>query len=235
MPLGRPRARHRRPLATFVAITLDRAVPWPLPRQPRRHDRAPRHQGQPQRVAVPARVDGQRHTLTFAVLLLTGAALGDRFGRQAHVHHRSRPLHRRVGARGPRHRRPARPRPGDPGRRWGDRHPAHADHPLGRRSARATRGALGLWGGIAGLAIALGPLVGGAITEGLSWHCSSSGSTSRSGSSWSRSRRLPAREPYGPDGALDIPGPRLLVSGGLFALVWGSSTATTSAGTAPGS
>ncbi|HEV2217123.1 MAG TPA: DHA2 family efflux MFS transporter permease subunit [Candidatus Dormibacteraeota bacterium] len=33
------------------------------------------------------------------------------------------------------------------------------------------RGAIvGLWGGIGGLAVALGPLVGGAVTQGLSWH-----------------------------------------------------------------
>jgi EmrB/QacA subfamily drug resistance transporter len=33
------------------------------------------------------------------------------------------------------------------------------------------RGAvIGIWGGIAGLAVACGPLVGGAITQGLSWH-----------------------------------------------------------------
>ena len=30
--------------------------------------------------------------------------------------------------------------------------------------------ALGIWGGISGLAVALGPLVGGAIVTGLSWH-----------------------------------------------------------------
>ena len=29
--------------------------------------------------------------------------------------------------------------------------------------------ALGAWGGIGGLAVALGPLVGGAVVEGLSW------------------------------------------------------------------
>ena len=30
--------------------------------------------------------------------------------------------------------------------------------------------AIGLWGGIAGLAVAAGPIVGGAITQGLAWH-----------------------------------------------------------------
>src|SRR6266446_4951563 len=36
---------------------------------------------------------------------------------------------------------------------------------------RERRGlALGIWGGIGGLAIAIGPLVGGAIVNGVSWH-----------------------------------------------------------------
>ena len=30
--------------------------------------------------------------------------------------------------------------------------------------------ALGIWGGVGGLAVALGPLVGGAIVQGVSWH-----------------------------------------------------------------
>src|SRR5204862_3150162 len=30
--------------------------------------------------------------------------------------------------------------------------------------------ALGIWGGVGGLAIAIGPLVGGAIVSGVSWH-----------------------------------------------------------------
>src|SRR5439155_10001317 len=30
--------------------------------------------------------------------------------------------------------------------------------------------ALGAWSGISGLGVALGPLVGGAVTEGISWH-----------------------------------------------------------------
>ena len=33
------------------------------------------------------------------------------------------------------------------------------------------RGAIvGIWGGIAGLGVAAGPLIGGAVTQGLSWH-----------------------------------------------------------------
>jgi EmrB/QacA subfamily drug resistance transporter len=30
--------------------------------------------------------------------------------------------------------------------------------------------AIGIWGGVAGLGVALGPLIGGAVVEGLSWH-----------------------------------------------------------------
>ena len=37
------------------------------------------------------------YTLTFAVLLLTGAALGDRFGRRRDVHRRPGHLHARLG------------------------------------------------------------------------------------------------------------------------------------------
>ena len=79
--------------------------------------------------------------------------------------------------------------------------------------------ALGAWGAIAGLAIALGPLVGGAIVEGLSWQFIF----------WVNVpigivliplAMVFLRETHGPDGALDLPGLGL-VSGGLFALVWG--------------
>ena len=37
--------------------------------------------------------------------------------------------------------------------------------PVERRGA-----AVGLWGGISGLGVAAGPLIGGAVTEGLDWH-----------------------------------------------------------------
>ena len=87
------------------------------------------------------------YTLTFAVLLITGAALGDRFGRQARLPHRDGHLHRRFGAGGPvavdRH---PHPRPGHPGRRWRHRHAADPDHPVGRGPAGASRGRAGRLG-----------------------------------------------------------------------------------------
>ena len=111
------------------------------------------------------------YTLTFAVLLLTGAALGDRFGRKRMFAHRPGGVHARLGAGGAgadhrdAHRR-ARPA----GRRRRDRDAADADDPLGRGAAAPAEAlALGVWGGIAGLAVAIGPVVGGAVVEGLSW------------------------------------------------------------------
>src|SRR6476660_8469865 len=110
------------------------------------------------------------YTLTFAVLLLTGAALGDRFGRR---------LMFSVGL--------------------GiftisSAAAALAGSMLALDLARAAQGvggaivtpltltilsaavpperrglALGAWGGITGLAVAFGPLVGGAVVSGISW------------------------------------------------------------------
>ena len=160
------------------------------------------------------------YTLTFAVLLITGAALGDRFGRK------------RVFIIG-----------------MGIFIGGSALAALSPSTnvliiARAIQGvggaivtpltltilsaavpperravALGAWGGIAGLAIAIGPLVGGAIAEGLDWH-------------WIFWLNVPiglvviplaaARltETYGPESKLDVPGLGL-ISAGLLALVWG--------------
>jgi EmrB/QacA subfamily drug resistance transporter len=160
------------------------------------------------------------YTLTFAVLLLTGAALGDRFGRRrlfaigllmftaasaaaalstsANALDIARALQGVGGA-------------------------IVTPLTLTILSAavpRERRGlALGIWGGIGGLAIALGPLVGGAIVNGVSWH-------------WIFWLNVPIglvlaplalarlEETRGTDSALDLPGLGL-ASIGLLGIVWG--------------
>ena len=79
--------------------------------------------------------------------------------------------------------------------------------------------ALGAWGGISGLAVAFGPVVGGAVVEGLSWQ-------------WIFWLNVPIglvliplalsrlQETHGPGGKLDLPGLGL-ASAGLFGIVWG--------------
>jgi EmrB/QacA subfamily drug resistance transporter len=79
--------------------------------------------------------------------------------------------------------------------------------------------AIGLWGGITGLAVAAGPVVGGAVVDGLDWH-------------WMFWLNVPiglvliplARrrlaESFGPGGPLDIVG-LVLVGAGLLAVTWG--------------
>jgi EmrB/QacA subfamily drug resistance transporter len=160
------------------------------------------------------------YTLTFAVLLLTGAALGDRFGR------------RRLFAGGlllftvasaaaalsttPNQLDVARALQGVGGA-------VVTPLTLTILSAAVPRNrrglALGIWGGVGGLAIAIGPLVGGAIVNGVSWH-------------WIFWLNVPiglvlaplalARldETRGSDSSLDLPGLGL-VSAGLLGIVWG--------------
>jgi EmrB/QacA subfamily drug resistance transporter len=160
------------------------------------------------------------YTLSFAVFLLTGAALGDRFGRRrlfviglgiftaASVAAALAPSVEALIA-------------------------ARAVQGLGGAivtpltltilSAAVSpekRGvALGAWGGIGGLAVASGPLVGGAVVEGISWQ-------------WIFWLNVPIglvliplaylrlKETYGPATRLDLPG-LALASTGLFGIVWG--------------
>ncbi len=160
------------------------------------------------------------YVLAYAVLLLTGAALGDRFGRK------------RMFLLG-----------------LGLFTAASAGAALARGTdlliaARAVQGAgaavvtpltltllaeafpaerrgvaIGVWSGISGIAVALGPLVGGAVVQGISWH-------------WIfwlnvpiglaviplAARRL--AESRGPGSRLDLPG-LALASTGLFGIVFG--------------
>ena len=73
------RPSSTKPPGWTFAIVVDRPVHGHAG-QPRRRHRAADDPRRPRRVARVPRVDGQRVHLAFAVLLLTGAALGDRFG-----------------------------------------------------------------------------------------------------------------------------------------------------------
>src|SRR5436190_12478554 len=160
------------------------------------------------------------YTLTFAVLLLTGAALGDRFGRRRMfaiglgiftVASAAAALAPTAGALVA-----ARAFQGVGGAIVTPLTLTilSAGVPAQRRGAF-----IGAWSGIAGLAVAFGPLVGGAVVSGISWH-------------WIFWLNVPIgvvliplalfrlEESYGPDAKLDLPGVGL-VSAGLFGIVWG--------------
>ncbi len=160
------------------------------------------------------------YTLSFAVLLLTGAALGDRFGRRRMflVGLSIFTLASAAAALAP-----------------GTGALIAARAVQGAGAAIVTpltltllseafppekRGlAIGAWSGISGLGVALGPLVGGAVVEGISWH-------------WIFWLNIPVgltlapfafrrlTESYGPAGRLDLPG-LVLAGGGLFGIVFG--------------
>jgi EmrB/QacA subfamily drug resistance transporter len=160
------------------------------------------------------------YTLTFAVLLLTGAALGDRFGRRrmfslglllftgasalAALSTSATMLDIARGVQGI---------------------GGALVFPLTLTILSAAvpaerRGlALGIWGGIGGLAVAFGPLVGGAVVSGISWHwifwLNVPIGLVLAPLAW---RRLD--ESYGADSRLDLPGLGL-ASVGLAGIVWG--------------
>jgi len=160
------------------------------------------------------------YTLTFAVLLLTGAALGDRFGRRLlftiglglfTAASAAAALAPSIGALDA-----ARAIQGVGGAIVTPLTLTllSAAVPAERRGL-----ALGAWGGIGGLAVAIGPLVGGAVVSGLSWQ-------------WIFWLNVPLglvliplawrnlTESHGPSRRLDLPGLGL-ASAGLFGIVWG--------------
>ena len=108
---------------------------------------------------------------------------------------RPRSVHARLGgvrARARRVRADRRPHRAGLGRR--DRAPAQPDDPDDAFPAERRGMIVGIYGGLAGLAVAIGPLVGGGVTRG-STGTGSSGSTCRSASSPCSSRPAAAREP----------------------------------------
>jgi len=160
------------------------------------------------------------YTLTFAVLLLTGATLGERFGRR-----RMLVIGLTVFTFGSAAAALA------PSVEWLVAFRAvqgagaamvtpltltllSAAVPVARRGM-----ALGIWGGVAGLAIATGPLVGGAVVQGLSWQ-SIFWLNVPIGLALIPVARWRMDESYGSKAPLDLPGV-VLASTGLFGLVLG--------------
>jgi EmrB/QacA subfamily drug resistance transporter len=85
---------------------------------------------------------------------------------------------------------------------------------------------VGIYGGLAGLAVAAGPLVGGAVTQGLDWHWIFWINVPLGVAATLLSLRL-LPESHGTPARLDFGGVAL-VSGGAVAIVWGLVRATVS-------
>ena len=160
------------------------------------------------------------YVLSYAVLLMTGAALGDRFGRRRMFMAGIAlfTVSSAAAALAP---------------STGLLIAARAIQGIGAAIATpltltlladafppAQRGlALGVWSGISGIAVALGPLVGGAVVQAASWH-------------WIFWINVPIglalvplagmrlTESHGPNASLDLPG-LALGSTGLFGIVFG--------------
>ncbi|MEU3458155.1 DHA2 family efflux MFS transporter permease subunit [Micromonospora sp. NPDC006766] len=160
------------------------------------------------------------YTLTFAVLLMFGAALGDRFGRRR-LFLAGLGLFTAASAA-------AAMAPG-------------IDSLIAARAAQGVGAAImmpltltlltaavpvekrgmayGIWGAVNGLAVASGPLIGGTLTEHVSWHWIFWLNVPL-GLAVMPLARLRLAESYGSAAPLDISG-TLLVSGGLFGIVYG--------------
>jgi EmrB/QacA subfamily drug resistance transporter len=160
------------------------------------------------------------YTLSFAVLLITGAALGDRFGRKrmftiglslftvsSAAAALSPSVDALIAARAIQGAGAAMVTP-------------LTLTLLAEAFPGARRGlALGVWAGVSGLGVALGPFVGGAVVEGISWH-------------WIFWLNVPTgliavplamrklTESFGSGSRLDLPGLGLVATG-LFGLTFG--------------
>ncbi len=160
------------------------------------------------------------YTLTFAVLLVTGAALGDRFGRKrtflaglgvftgaSALAALAPSIEGLVAARALQGAGAAMVTP-------------LTLTLLSEAFPGARRGlALGVWAGVSGLGVALGPFVGGAVVEGIAWQ-------------WIFWLNVPVglvlaplavarlSESHGPHGRLDLPG-LALAGAGLFGVTFG--------------
>ena len=91
--------------------------------------------------------------------------------------------------------------------------------------------AIGVWSGVSGIAVALGPLVGGAVVQAISWHWIFWINVPIGICVIPLSARL-LRESRGPYGRLDIPG-LLLASSGAFGIVFGLIRAQSLGWTSP--
>jgi EmrB/QacA subfamily drug resistance transporter len=160
------------------------------------------------------------YTLSFAVLLLTGAALGDRFGRRRMfslglaiftLGSAAAALAPSIGAL-----IGARALQGAGGALVTPLTLTLLSEafPAGRRGV-----ALGIWSGISGLGVALGPVVGGAVVDGISWHWIFWLNVPI-GLAVAPLARIRLSESFGPAGRVDLPG-LLLASAGLFGVVFG--------------
>ncbi|MFD8686786.1 MFS transporter [Streptomyces sp. NPDC059651] len=172
------------------------------------------------------------YTLTFAVLLMFGASLGDRFGRRrlftiglavftgaSAAAALSPGINELIAFRAVQGVGAAIMMPLTLTL-------LTAAVPAARRGA-----ALGIFGAATGLAVASGPLIGGSLTEHMSWQWIF----------WLNVpiglvllplARLRLTESYAPDPRLDVPG-TLLVSGGLFGIVYGLVNANADGWTSP--